>query len=145
MILIAPNQPGFPDLTELLEAPPCRSPAESICYPRWRARYGTQTWNYGAIMCNRFRGMRGVGRLTVSHAHGSAKTLYKTFVCFKMGVFVKESGSYRPDYLHRILCSAFDSVPGTAVSLSGRDWNTCLNHCLPPSKDRDGFAVSSCY
>ncbi len=22
--------------------------------------------------------------------------------------------------------------PGTAVSLSGRDWNTCLNHCLPP-------------
>ncbi len=28
--------------------------------------------------------------------------------------------------------TAFDSVPGTAVSLSGRDWNTCLNHCLPP-------------
>ncbi len=36
-----------------------------------------------------------MGALTVSHAHGSAKTLYKTFVCFKMGVFVKESGSYR--------------------------------------------------
>ncbi len=78
VILIDPNQPGFPDLTELLEAPPCRSPAGSICYPRWR---GTRTWNYGAIMCDRFRGIRGDGRLTVSHAHGSAKTLYKTFVC----------------------------------------------------------------
>ncbi len=52
-------------------------------------------------------GIRGDGRLTVSHAHGSVKTLYKTFVCFKMGVFVKESGSYRPDYLHRIVCSEF--------------------------------------
>ncbi len=30
-------------------------------------------------------GIGGDGRLTVSHAHGSAKTLYKTFVCFKMG------------------------------------------------------------
>ncbi len=30
--------------------------------------------------------------------------------------------------------TAFDSVPVTAVSLSGRDWNTCQNHCLPPSK-----------
>ncbi len=28
-------------------------------------------------------GIRGDGRLTVLHAHGSAKTLYKTFVCFK--------------------------------------------------------------
>ncbi len=27
-------QPGFLDLTELLEAPPCRSPAGNICYPR---------------------------------------------------------------------------------------------------------------
>ncbi len=53
MILIAPNQPGFPDLMELLEAPPCRSPAGSICYPRWRARCGTRTWTYGAIMCDR--------------------------------------------------------------------------------------------
>ncbi len=42
-----------------------------------------RTWNYRAIMCDRFRGIRGDGRLTVSHAHGSAKTLYKTFVCFK--------------------------------------------------------------
>ncbi len=41
-----------------------------------------RTWNYRAIMCDRFRGIRE-GRLTVSHAHGSAKTLYKTFVCFK--------------------------------------------------------------
>ncbi len=103
----SPNQPGFPDLTELLEALPCRYPAGSICDPRWRARCGIRTWNYGAIMCDRFRGIRGDGRLTVSHAHGSAKTLYKTFVCFKMGVFVKESGSYRPDYLHRIVCSEF--------------------------------------
>ncbi len=29
-------------------------------------------------MCDRFRGIGGDGRLTVSHAHGSAKTLYKT-------------------------------------------------------------------
>ncbi len=110
VILIASNKPGFPDLTELLEAPPCQYPAGSICYPRWRARCGTRTWNYGAIMCDRFRGIRGDGRLTVSHAHGSAKTLYKTFVCFKMGVFVKESGSYRPDYLHRIVCSEFPAA-----------------------------------
>ncbi len=56
-------------------------------------------------MCDRFRGIRE-GRLTVSHAHGSAKTkqnVYKQNVCMlQMGVFVKESGSYRPDYLHRM-------------------------------------------
>ncbi len=69
-------QPGFLDLMELLEAPPCRSPAGNICYPR-------SNLNYRAIMCDRFRGIGGDGRLTVSHAHGSAKTLYKTFVCFK--------------------------------------------------------------
>ncbi len=85
-------------------------PAGSICYPRWRARCGTRTWNYGAIMCDRFRGIRGDGRLTVLHAHGSKKTLYKTFVCFKMGVFVKDSGSYQPDYLHRIVCSEFPAA-----------------------------------
>ncbi len=33
MILIAPNQPGFPDLTELLEAPPCRSRQEVYAIP----------------------------------------------------------------------------------------------------------------
>ncbi len=25
------------------------------------------------------------------------------------------------------------------MSLSGRDWNTCLNHCLPPSKGQRRF------
>ncbi len=25
------------------------------------------------------------------------------------------------------------------MSLSGRDWNTCLNHCLPPSKGQKRF------
>ncbi len=48
--------------------------------------------------------------LACSHAHGSAKTHYKTFVCFKWGVFVKESGSYRPDYLHRNVCSEFPAA-----------------------------------
>ncbi len=90
-------------------APPCRSPAGSICYPRWRARCGTRTWNYGAIMCDRFRGIRGDGRLTVSHAHGSAKTLYKTLYASKWEC-LKESGSYRPDYLHRIVCSEFPAA-----------------------------------
>ncbi len=28
----------------------------------------------------------------------------------KWGVFVKESGSYRPDYLHRIICSEFPTA-----------------------------------
>ncbi len=39
-------------------------------------------------MCGRFRVIRGDERLTVSrarHAHGSACTLYKTFVRLKMG------------------------------------------------------------
>ncbi len=31
-------------------------------------------------------------------------------VWFKWGVFVKESGSYRPDYLHRIVCSEFPAA-----------------------------------
>ncbi len=92
-----------------------RSPAGSICYPRWTARCGTPTWNYGAFMCDRFRGIRGDGRLTVlraRHAHGSANTLYNTFVCFKMGSVGEMvwSGSYRPGYLHRIVCSEFPAA-----------------------------------
>ncbi len=66
-------------------------------------------------MCDRFRDIRGDGRLTVlraQHAHGSAKTLYKTFVCFKMGSVCEmvRSGSYRPGYLHHIVCSEFPAV-----------------------------------
>ncbi len=96
MILIAPNQPGFPDLTELLEA-----------------RCGTRTWNYGAIMCDRFRGIRGDGRLTVSDARtlmGARTPSTRRLYASKWGVFVKESGSYRPDYLHRIVCSEFPAA-----------------------------------
>ncbi len=129
VILIAPNQPGFPDLTELLEAPPCRSPAGSICYPRWRARCGTRTWNYGAIMCDRFRGIRGDGRLTVSHAHGSAKTLYKTFVCFKMGsvcervrlISTRLLAPYRMFWVSR--CTDW------IVDRYHRHWSLCRGHC----------------
>ncbi len=87
MILIAPNQPGFPELTELLEAPHWPIPGKYML-SQVDGSCGTRTWNYGAIMCDRFRGIRGDGRLTVLHArtlNGSAKTLYKTFVCFKMG------------------------------------------------------------
>ncbi len=39
--------------------------------------------------------------------------------------------------------TAFDSVPGTAVSLSGRDWNTCLNHCLPPFERTETVSPSA--
>ncbi len=66
-------------------------------------------------MCDRFRGIRGDGRLTVlraRHAHGSANTLYNTLVCFKMGSVgeMVRSGSYRPGYLHRIVCSEFPAA-----------------------------------
>ncbi len=36
VILIAPNQPGFPDLTELLEAPPCKKKKKN---DTWREVY----------------------------------------------------------------------------------------------------------
>ncbi len=39
--------------------------------------------------------------------------------------------------------TAFDSVPGTAVSLSGRDWNRCLNHCLPPVERTETVSPSA--
>ncbi len=44
--------------------------------------------NYGAFMCGCFRVVRGAKCITVSrdrHTHGSASTLYKMFVCLKMG------------------------------------------------------------
>ncbi len=69
MILIAPGPAWVPRLDGTAGRYRLgRSPAGSICYPRWTARCGTQTWKYGAIMCDRFRGIRGDGRLTVSHA-----------------------------------------------------------------------------
>ncbi len=54
-------------------------------------------------------------RLAVSrprHAHGSASTLYKMFVCLKMGSICEmvRSGSYRPSYLHHLRCSEFSAV-----------------------------------
>ncbi len=56
--------------------------------------------NYGAFMCGCFRVVRGAKCITVSrdrHTHGSASTLYKTFVCLKMGSVCEmaPSGSYR--------------------------------------------------
>ncbi len=115
--------------TLMLEAPPCRSPAGSICYPRWRARCGTQTWNYGAIMCDGFRGIRGDGRLIVSHAHGRAKTLYKTFVCFKMGsvcervrlISTRLLAPYRMFWVSR--CTDW------IVDRYHRHWSLCRGHC----------------
>ncbi len=61
----------------------------------------------GAFMCGCFRVFRGAERLAVSHAwhaHGGTSTLYKTFVCLKMGSVCEmvRSGSYRPGYLHRL-------------------------------------------
>ncbi len=65
-------------------------------------------------MCGCFRVIRGAERLAVSrapHAHGSVSTLYKMFVCLKMGVFeMVRSGSYRSRYLHRLGCSEFSAV-----------------------------------
>ncbi len=85
------------------------------CYPRRTARCGTRTRNFGAFMCGCFRVVRGDRCIAVScdrHTHGSASTLYKTFVCFKMGSVCEmvPSGSYRPGYLHRVGCSEFPAI-----------------------------------
>ncbi len=64
-------------------------------------------------MCDRFRGIRGDGRLTVSQARtlmGARTPSTRRLYASKSGVFVKESGSYRPDYLHRIVCSEFPAA-----------------------------------
>ncbi len=66
-----------------------------------------RTWNYRAIMCDRFRGIRE-GRLTVSHAHGSAKTLYKTFVCFKWECLWRSQAHI--DLTTCTLCSEFPAA-----------------------------------
>ncbi len=230
-------QPGFLDLTELLEAPPCRFPGR---------KYLLSQVEPGTIepSCVIASGVsEEMGALPSRTLMGARKTSTRRLYASN-GVFVKESGSYRPDYLHRMfwvsrctdwivdrfhrhwsLCRghcrvrspsgqsfgkkttspmstfvsalgpgsgvralslqpfgfltsvglkelflkitvllAFASAkriehlhafsvdsgcirfgPGTAVSLSGRGWNMCLNHCLPPSKGRRRFAVSPCY
>ncbi len=98
VILIAPNlpnQPWFPDLTELLVAPHRLIPV--------RMNLLSQVWHPSpelwGLMCGCFRVIRGDERLTVlraRHAHGRTSTLYKTFVCLKMGSVCEmiRSGSY---------------------------------------------------
>ncbi len=118
VILIAPNwpnQPWFPDLTELLIAPPGRFRSGRTCYRRWTARCGTRTQNYGTFMCGCFRVVRGARCIAGScgrHTHGSASTLYKTIICLKMGSVCEmvPSGSHRPGCLHRVGCSEFPAV-----------------------------------
>ncbi len=48
----------------------------------------------------------------------------------------------RIEDLHAFLWTAtvFDSDPGTVLSLSGRGWTTCLNHCLS-FQDTDSSAI----
>ncbi len=41
---------------------------------------------------------------------GARKPSTRHLYASKWGVFVKESGSYRPDYLHRIVCSEFPAA-----------------------------------
>ncbi len=59
----------------------------------------------------------------------------------KTTVLLAFASAKRIEHLHAFSvdsdCIRFG--PGTAVSLSGRDWNTCLNHCLPPSKGQRRF------
>ncbi len=118
VVLIAPswpNQPWFPDLTELLIAPPWPIPVRrdmlsqvdgSVWHPN------PELWNF---MCGCFRVVRGARCIAVScdrHTHGSASTLYKTFLCLKMGSVCEmvPSGSYRPGCLHRVGCSEFPAI-----------------------------------
>ncbi len=118
LILITPNlpnQPWFPDLIELLVAPPWPIPSGRICYPRWTARCGTRTRSCGAFICGCFGDIRGAERPAFSsarYASGGASTLYEMSVCFKMGSDYEMvwSGSNRPGYLHRVGCSEFSTV-----------------------------------
>ncbi len=91
VLLIAPNwpnQPCFPDLTELLEAPPCPVPVRkdmlsqvdgSVWHPNPEL-WSLHVWAFMVI--------RGYERLTVSHArhtHGSTSTFYKTVIWLQNG------------------------------------------------------------
>ncbi len=95
---------------------------EGHAIPGGTARCGTRTRNYGTFMCGCFRVIRGAKCITVSrdrHTHGSASTLYKTFVCLKMGSVCEmvPSGSYRPGYVHRVGCSEFPAVQAGGMSI----------------------------
>ncbi len=46
-----------------------------------------------------------MGALQSCTLMGARKPSTRCLYASKWGVFVKESGSYRPDYLHRIVCS----------------------------------------
>ncbi len=63
----------------------------------------------------------------------------------KTTVLLTFASAKRMEHLHAFLwtATAFDSVPGTTVSLSGRDWNTCLNHCLPPFERTETVSLSA--
>ncbi len=96
------DQPWFPDLTEMLIAPPLAdSGQEGHVISRWTARCGTRTQNYGTS-CVVASGLSGeldaLAGSVWSHTHGSASTLYKTIVCLKNGSVCElvPSGSHRP-------------------------------------------------
>ncbi len=107
------------------------SPAGSICYPRWTARCGTRTWNYGAIMCDRFRGIRGDGRLTVSHARKlmGARTPSTRRCMVQMGsvcervrlISTRLLAPYRMFWVSR--CTNW------IVDRYHRHWSLCRGHC----------------
>ncbi len=113
--------------SELAEPALVSGPAELLIAPPWPipvrrdmlSQVDGSVWhpnrNYGTFMCGCFRVVRGARCIAVScdrHTHGSASTLYKTFVCLKMGSVCEmvPSGSYRPGCLHRVGCSELPAV-----------------------------------
>ncbi len=71
VILIAPNwldQPWFPDLREMLVAPPWQIPLRRDLCLKQVARYGTPARRCGAFMWGCFRGPRGAKHPTFPSA-----------------------------------------------------------------------------
>ncbi len=109
-----PAEPAwFPDLTELLVAPPWPIPIKKDLLFQVD---GSRTRSCGAFICGCFGDIREAECPAFScaqYASGGASTLYETFVFFKM----VWSSSYRPGYLHRVGCSEFTE-------------SVCSSYCL---------------
>ncbi len=132
VILIAPNQPGFPDLTELLEAPPWPIPGRKHMLSQvdgsvWHSNL--ELWSHHVWSLQGYQRRWAPYSLACSHAHGSTNTLYKTFVCFKMGsvcervrlISTRLLAPYRMLWVSR--CTDW------IVDCYHRHWSLCRGHC----------------
>ncbi len=77
VILIAPNQPGFPDLTELLEAPPWPIPGRKHMLSQvdgsvWHSNL--ELWSHHVCSLQGYQRRWAPYSLACLHAHGSANT-----------------------------------------------------------------------